>query len=385
VRRVVVFGVLLLAFASPAVAAAAGETVSVAVSRTTVPFDKTVRFTGAVSPAVGAAPVRAYLIEGDSAYVVGNSTTRADGTYDIVGTIRKPGYYVTQARVDAAGTIVESSPVALAVLPSLTALFEGTSTLGGSLVLAGRLQPARAGTLRRTIGAGTSWVRVGPSGRFRIVLPTNRPGLLTVKVMLAPAAGYAAKSATKRRRIALPYLARGSSGGSVRLLERMLRDRHYAIPRVDSAYGYDTVEAVWAFQKVYRLRRTGRVTPALWRLLGRVGAPAARVRRGDHIEVDKTRQVLFEVRDGRVVSVLHVSTGATSNTPVGAWHVYSKLHGYNALGMYYSLFFRGGFAIHGYHSVPPFPASHGCVRIPIWAAYSLFSRWTYGATVRVFP
>jgi len=165
----------------------------------------------------------------------------------------------------------------------------------------------------------------------------------------------------------------------------MLRVRRYAIPRVDSAYGYDTVEAVWAFQKVYRLRRTGRVTPALWRLLRRVGPPAARVRRGDHIEVDKTRQVLFEVRDGRVVNVLQVSTGATGNTPVGAWHVYSKLRGYNALGMYYSLFFRGGFAIHGYHSVPPFPASHGCVRIPIWAAYSLFNRWAYGATVRVFP
>jgi N-acetylmuramoyl-L-alanine amidase len=385
VRRAVVFGVLLLAFASPAVAAAAGETISIAVSRTTVPFDRTVHFTGAVGPGVSGAPVRAYLIEGDSAFVVASGTTRADGTYDIVGTIRKPGNYVTRARVDEAGTIVESSPVVLTVLPSLTALFEGSSAIGGNLVLAGRLQPARSGTLRRTIGSRTSWVRVGSAGRFRIVVPTTKPGVLTVKLTLTPAAGYAAKSATKRRRITLPYLARGSSGGSVRLLERMLRDRHYAIPRVDSVYGYDTVQAVWAFQKVYRLRRTGRVTPELWRLLSRVGVPAARVGRGNHIEVDKSRQVLFEVRDGRVVNVLHVSTGATGNTPVGVWHVYSKLRGYNALGMYYSLFFRGGFAIHGYHSVPPFPASHGCVRIPIWAAYALFSRWTYGATVRVFP
>ena len=101
--------------------------------------------------------------------------------------------------------------------------------------------------------AGTSWVRVGPAGRFRIVLPATKPGLLTVKLTLAPAAGYAPKSATKRRRIALPYLHRDRAARSVRLLERMLRDRHYAIPRVDSFYGYDTVEAVWAFQKVYRL------------------------------------------------------------------------------------------------------------------------------------
>ncbi len=384
-RRAFVFGVFLLVFASPAVAAAAGETISVAVSRATVPFEKTVHFTGAVSPAVPGAPVRAYLVEGDRAYVVAAGTTAADGSYDIVATIKKPGTYVTRARVDAAGTIVESGPVELALLPSLTALFQGTSRIGDGLVLAGRLQPARAGTLRRTIAGRTRWVRVGPSGRFRIVLPTAKPGLLTVKLVLTPAAGYVQKSATKRRRIALPSLRIGSRGGSVRLLERMLRDRHYAIPRVDSYYGYDTVEAVWAFQKVNRLSRTGRVTPALWRLLSRAGSPAARVRHGDHIEVDKTRQVLFEVRDGRVVNVLHVSTGATGNTPVGSWHVYWKLRGYNALGMYYSLFFRGGFAIHGYRSVPPWPASHGCVRIPIWAAYALFNRWTHGANIRVFP
>jgi L,D-transpeptidase catalytic domain/Putative peptidoglycan binding domain len=385
VRRAFVFGVFLLAFASPAVATAAGGTLSIAVSRTTVPFDKSVHFTGVVSPAVAGAPVRAYLIVGDSAYVVATGTTGADGTYNIVGKIRKPGTYITRAKVDTAGTIVESGPVELAVLPSLTALFEGTPIIGGSLVLAGRLQPARAGTLRRTIGTGTRWVRVGPSGRFRIVVPTAKPGLLTVKLALTPAAGYTEKNATRRRRVVLPSLRSGSQGGSVRLLERMLRDRHYAIPRVDSFYGYDTVEAVWAFQKVYRLPRTGRVTPALWRRLSRVGAPAARIRQGNHVEVDKSRQILFEVRDGRVVNVLHVSTGATGNTPVGSWHVYSKVRGYNAKGMYYSLFFRGGFAIHGYHSVPPFPASHGCVRIPIWAAYSLFNRWTYGATVRVFP
>jgi len=385
VRRAVVFGVLLLAFASPAVATAAGETISVAVSRTTVPFNKTVHFAGAVSPAVAGALVRAYLVEGDRSYVVASGTTAANGSYDIAGTIRKPGAYVTRAKVDAAGTIVESGPVALAVLPSLTALFEGTRTIGDTLVLAGRLQPARAGTLRRTIGGRTRSVRVARSGRFRIALRTIKPGLLSVKLVLTPTAGYAQRSATKRRRIVLPSLSRGSRGGSVRLLERMLRDRHYAIPRVDSVYGYDTVEAIWAFQKVHRLPRTGRVTPSLWRRLSRVGAPAARVRHGDHLEIDKTRQILFEVRDGRVVNVLHISTGATGNTPVGGWRVYSKLRGYNALGMYYSLFFLGGFAIHGYHSVPPYPASHGCVRIPIWAAYALFNRWPYGGSVRVFP
>ena len=96
-----------------------------------------------------------------------------------------------------------------------------------------------------------------------------------------------------------------------------------------------------------------------------------------------TRQVLFEVRNGRVVRIVHVSTGATGNTPVGRWRIYRKTPGYNALGMYYSMYFLRGFAVHGYASVPPFPASHGCVRTPIWFAPGLYSRWPVGALVIV--
>jgi lipoprotein-anchoring transpeptidase ErfK/SrfK len=40
--------------------------------------------------------------------------------------------------------------------------------------------------------------------------------------------------------------------------------------------------------------------------------------------------------------------------------------------MYYSNFFIGAFAIHGYVVVPPYPASHGCVRVPMWVAIRLY-------------
>ena len=59
---------------------------------------------------------------------------------------------------------------------------------------------------------------------------------------------------------------------------------------------------------------------------------------------------------GRVVRVVHVSTGATGNTPVGRWHVYSKVSGFLPSGMYDSSFFLGAFAIHGFYSVPAYPA-----------------------------
>ncbi len=79
-----------------------------------------------------------------------------------------------------------------------------------------------------------------------------------------------------------------------------------------------------------------------------------------------------------------MSTGATGNTPVGVWHVYSKVPGFNAKEMYYSSFFVGAFAIHGYHSVPPYPASHGCVRIPLWVAPRVYSLIGYGTTVYIY-
>ncbi len=132
------------------------------------------------------------------------------------------------------------------------------------------------------------------------------------------------------------------------------------------------------------MARTGRVDPAFWRRLQAAHVPRPHYLGGHHVEVDKTRQVLFEVDGGKVVRIVHVSTGATGNTPVGRWRVYSKVPGFNAIGMFYSSFFLRGFAIHGYHSVPSYPASHGCVRIPIWIAPSLYASNAYGEAIYVY-
>jgi lipoprotein-anchoring transpeptidase ErfK/SrfK len=107
------------------------------------------------------------------------------------------------------------------------------------------------------------------------------------------------------------------------------------------------------------------------------------VRRGDYLEVDKSRQTLYEVRDGQVERVIHVSTGATGNTPVGTWRVYREVFGWDWV-LYHPMYFLRGFAIHGYPSVPAWPASHGCVRVPLWLANGLRERWGYGSVVRVY-
>ena len=48
------------------------------------------------------------------------------------------------------------------------------------------------------------------------------------------------------------------------------------------------------------------------------------------------------------------------------------------------MYFLRGFAIHGYPSVPTYPASHGCVRVPMWIAPRLFADRPYGQTIYVY-
>ena len=216
-------------------------------------------------------------------------------------------------------------------------------------------------------------------------LSTKRVTDYVVRISVKPKDSYRGRQDTFRTSVFVPYLARGAHGPSVRILERRLAHLRYALRGVDTYFSYDTVDAVLAFQKVHGLTRTGRVSPTFWRRLQVAQVPFARYRGGgDHVEVDKSRQVLFEVERGRVVRVVHVSTGATGNTPVGRWHFYSKVPGFLPSGMFYSSFFVGAFAIHGYPSVPPYPASHGCVRIPMWIAPSVFASNSYGEPVFIY-
>ena len=52
--------------------------------------------------------------------------------------------------------------------------------------------------------------------------------------------------------------------------------------------------------------------------------------------------------------------------------------------MYYSDFFIGGYAIHGYDPAPDYPASHGCMRLPIADAISAFGWLALGDWVDVY-
>jgi hypothetical protein len=238
--------------------------------------------------------------------------------------------------------------------------------------------PATAGSVEV---AGTP-VRVGAEGRFGLPAQAGRAGRRCARVRLRGAPGYASLARRRCVTIAAPSLAAGSRGPAVRFLERRLDGLRYLLANTNASFGADTRDAVFAFQKIERLARTGVVGPAMWNALARARTPRAS-RRGTHIEVHKGRQVLFEVHGGKVKHVVNTSTGLTGNTPVGRWRIYRKDAGFNSLGMLDALYFIGGYAVHGYHSVPPYQASHGCARIPLWAAHGVFTRWEIGDTVYV--
>ena len=93
------------------------------------------------------------------------------------------------------------------------------------------------------------------------------------------------------------------------------------------------------------------------------------------MEFDWSRQVVVLARNGRPYRVFHTSSGKPSTpTVLGTYRFYLKTPGTNGVGMVHSNYFIGGYAIHGYPSVPNYPASHGCLRVPIPWASSIF-RW----------
>ena len=364
---------------------AGGETAQAAVRVTSVGlilaaprvgrYGQLLRFHGRLVPAARGARVALYRGQRR----VATARTRRNGSFVVRGRVGTPA---ARYAVRYAGAV--SNQVALAVRPGLDTAFRGSGRLGRPLSLLVRSRPAAAGTVTVRVWHGRRLLRTRAfRGRLRIRLSTAQAGAYRVQVALRPAPGYLGVRRALERIVFAPSLAPGAVGASAYELDLRLHELHYALGRVDGYYGQDDIDAVIAFQKLHGLPRTGSVDARFWRELQRAEIPRARYP-GDHVEVNKGRQVLFLVRDGKVALVVPVSTGATGNTPLGVWHVYSKVPGYNAKEMYYSSFFVGGFAIHGYHSVPAYPASHGCVRIPLWVAVRVYSVIDYGTTVYIY-
>lgn len=215
-----------------------------------------------------------------------------------------------------------------------------------------------------------------------------------------------------------PLVAVGGRGGDeTRRVQQRLLDAGYWHLAVDGKFGHTTRQAVMAFQKYHGLKATGSVDEATAMALTMVAdRPVAKseiddvVKDGVVVEVDKDRQILMIVVNGRVEWVLNTSTGngqwyleqnqkdpekwelGKSITDSGRFKVdRQRSEGWWAgdLGeIYRPKYFNGGIAIHGSRSIPSYPASHGCVRVSVSAMDMIWASglvpkgtpiWVYGA------
>jgi hypothetical protein len=180
--------------------------------------------------------------------------------------------------------------------------------------------------------------------------------------------------------------------------ELRLSELGYWTGAVDGRFDPATRSALIAFQKWEGRPATGHLTLDELEAIRRSALPKAREPGYAHVEVDLDRQVLLLINEEGSVRVLPVSTGngkpfidegqtSVAYTPRGRFIVYDKTRGWEKgyLGsMYYSNYISGGVAIHGSPNVPPKPASHGCIRIPMFAAREVSKLLHLGTIVLVY-
>ncbi|HYM58545.1 MAG TPA: L,D-transpeptidase family protein [Solirubrobacteraceae bacterium] len=231
-------------------------------------------------------------------------------------------------------------------------------------------------------------IRGGTKGGFVASLKAERRGRLTVRASHRATAAQESMVAKARHVLVVsPHAAAGARGPVVRLLQRRLAGLHYAVSS-SGLFDAATARAVVAYRKVTGMSRVALASATLVRALlrGRGTFKPRYPGHGKHVEVDLSRQVLALVERGRVYRIFGVSSGkASTPTVLGRFHVYSKTYGTNAKGMVHTSYFIGGYAVHGYASVPTFPASHGCVRVPIPNALFIFGWLRVGDRVDIYP
>ena len=167
----------------------------------------------------------------------------------------------------------------------------------------------------------------------------------------------------------------GARGTKVLLLQRGLQRVGFAVP-VTGYYDWLTANAVNAFRKTNGMGRDGYAMKSVYaKVFRREGAYRLRYpKAGKHVEFDWSRQVLVLANKGRPYRTYHTSSGTPATPTVfGSYRFYLQTPGTNSKGMVHSSYFIRGYAIHGYASVPNYPASHGCLRVPIPNAASIFS------------
>jgi hypothetical protein len=188
------------------------------------------------------------------------------------------------------------------------------------------------------------------------------------------------------RRVGLPEIAIDDEGPHVAVLQEALSARGLYRGPLDGVYGWETAYGVMALKKVMGAERTWEFRTADTMLLNDYSLPPLPERpdEPERLEVDIGRQVMYRYEGGEVVEVFPVSTAGSylyysprqgavvgAGTPRGDFTLFHFAAGWHCDPLtgwciYNPWSFTPYYAMHGYLSVPEYPASHGCIRVTTW-------------------
>jgi hypothetical protein len=255
--------------------------------------------------------------------------------------------------------------------------------------VAGQWVTVRSYLGRRLVKSDRLRVKPSPNGRLGMFTEhVTSPGAGILHVRVRHAATAQMRSFFAQRAVAVLGAGAGfgSRGAFVSLIQQQLNAVHVWVPET-GVYDQHTGLALDAYHRLlgwgFSQNLDARTIGAL--LSGRGSFPVRDPRDGKHVEGNLGRQLLAEIYGSKVYRIYPISSGKPSTpTVLGHFRVYRRTPGYLPDGMYFSSFFIGGYAIHGYNPAPDYAASHGCMRVPISDAISIYDWLRLGDVVDVY-
>lgn len=194
--------------------------------------------------------------------------------------------------------------------------------------------------------------------------------------------------------VAKPPKVTGPRPGDTKGLQTALaKIKFLPTKAVTGTYDDRTRQAVFAFQAYAGLGRDGVYGPATQSALGSAATPTPRHKgSGRHVEIDRAKGLVYLVSGGKLIRAIHTSTGvggdsADLGTPPGRFKIYRKEKNSWSVPyktwLPYAAYWNAGWALHGYSSVPAYPASHGCARLPLAEAPVVYDFVRIGTPVYI--
>lgn len=297
------------------------------------------------------------------------------------------------------------SPSRRPVVPRAHIVLSGTFAMDGGVVtipgrpiyLSGTVRPyvrgqvvrvwlTQRGKILKTKPVHMRMSRGSHVGHFKVRVASPVTGRIRVDIIHRHTHRMARLYAPRRINVLTPRAGFGSRGAFVRLIQQRLSRLHLFIPQT-GVYDSGTGLAMDAYHRLlgwgtYQTLDSRTVHALL------TGQGTFHVRfpgHGRHAEGDLSNQLLALINGRHVYWILPISSGKPSTpTILGDYHIYYRNPGYNSDGMYYSDFFIRGYAIHGYDPAPDYPASHGCMRLPIVDAIPVYNWLALGDWVDTY-